>query len=81
MDTIIAAAMSNLLAFGYPTCKDDVKVRTTQSAEYSPAFFTVRISSKKIRTRLVSSWAKERTMHKQMYAVLTTGAVMAGLFL
>ena len=49
MDTIIAAAMSNLLAFGYPTCKDyadDVKVSTTQS-EYSPAFFIVRISLKK----------------------------------
>ena len=50
MDTIIAAAMSNLLAFGYPACKDyddDVKVSTTTQSKYSPAFFIVRISLKK----------------------------------
>ena len=43
MDTIIAAAISNLLAFLRVRTDDDVKVSTTQSAEYSPAFFIVGI--------------------------------------
>ena len=49
-----------------------VKVSTTQR-EKSPAFFIVRMSS----------WVKEKAtcMHKQIYGVLTAGAVMTGLFL
>ena len=44
MDTIIA--VPHLVILRVRT-DDDVKVSATQSAEYSPAFFIVRISSKK----------------------------------
>ena len=79
MDTTIAVPHLVILCV---RTDDDVKVSSLLKVLNTlPPSLSFVLVQRKIRTRLVSFWVKERTMDKQIYAVLTAGAVMTGLFL